>query len=152
MKGRTAPRPPRPPAGWTTVEAGESLTAALSANGHCVLLDGLGPWVAARLPFTEPDRLPAAAAAVLAEVRRAAETAAAGTAIVVAEQAGEGLLPTDPGARAWLDLLGGATEGFAAAAERVVLVTAGRAVTMEGAPAGAHAPARQDAAPGHDAA
>ena len=42
---------------------------------------------------------------------------APGAAIVVAEQAGEGLLPPDRASRAWLDLLGEATQRFAARAD-----------------------------------
>jgi precorrin-6Y C5,15-methyltransferase (decarboxylating) len=133
MRERIAAHAARRPESWTTIEAGASLTDVMEANGACVLVDGLGPWIAARMGASQD---------VLADVERAAARAAAGTAIVVAEQAGEGLLPMDAGAREWLDLLGEATQRFTAVAERVVLVTAGRAVTLEGAPAASPAPAR----------
>jgi histidinol-phosphate/aromatic aminotransferase/cobyric acid decarboxylase-like protein/adenosyl cobinamide kinase/adenosyl cobinamide phosphate guanylyltransferase len=134
MRGRIDAHTARRPATWTTVEAGASLADGFAdAGDQCVLLDGLGPWIAARLDgtFDAPDRLAQAGQQVLAEVSRAADMAArTGAAIVVAEQAGEGLLPLDAGSRAWLDLLGEATQRFAAVADHVVLVTAGRATTL----------------------
>ncbi len=128
MRARIEAHAARRPESWTTVEAGAALAGAFA--GECVLLDGLGPWLAAQLPFDAPERLPAAAEAVLAEVDRAAAAAAATTAFVVAEQAGEGLVPLDTGTRAWLDLLGEAIQRFTALAQRVVLVTAGRPLEL----------------------
>ena len=88
--------------------------------GHCVLVDGLGTWIAGVLHRGDAD--------VRAEI--AALAAADGTVIVVAEQAGSGLLPADALSRAWLDLLGEATQALAAAADHVVLVVAGRALEL----------------------
>jgi histidinol-phosphate/aromatic aminotransferase/cobyric acid decarboxylase-like protein/adenosyl cobinamide kinase/adenosyl cobinamide phosphate guanylyltransferase len=147
LRERIAAHAARRPSDWTTVEAGASLAGAVAgANGHCVLVDGLGPWIATRLheagAFDDPERLNAARESVLAEVTRAvAATATARAAIVVAEQAGEGLLPPDAGSRAWLDLLGEATQRFTAAAEIAILVVAGRPIALgaaapPGAPAG----------------
>ncbi len=137
-----AHRARRPP-GWTTVEAGAALAGALAGGeGACVLLDGLGPWIATQLhragAFEDAARLPAACAEVLAEVDRAVDALeGAGAAIVVAEQAGEGVLPADAASRAWVDLLGEATQRFAARAERVELVVAGRPARLGGTgPAG----------------
>ncbi len=140
MAARIAAHRARRPPSWTTVEAGPALAGALSGSGcECVLLDGLGPWIATHLhragAFADAGRLPAAGAEVLAEVDRAvAALAGAAAAIVVAEQAGEGVLPADAASRAWVDLLGEATQRFAARAQRVELVVAGRAV-RRGAPA-----------------
>jgi histidinol-phosphate/aromatic aminotransferase/cobyric acid decarboxylase-like protein/adenosyl cobinamide kinase/adenosyl cobinamide phosphate guanylyltransferase len=130
----------RRPVAWTTVLARPALAEAFAASEHaCVLLDGLGPWIATALhtagAFDTPDErtLSSVRDAVLAEVDRAVRAAArCAAAIVVAEQAGEGLLPPDAASRAWLDLLGEATQRFAAQAERVELVVAGRALTIAG--------------------
>jgi histidinol-phosphate/aromatic aminotransferase/cobyric acid decarboxylase-like protein/adenosyl cobinamide kinase/adenosyl cobinamide phosphate guanylyltransferase len=145
----------RRPAGWTTVEAGRparrvanapfsSLGAALAdscsnAGGECVLLDGLGPWIASILhlagAFEDASRLPAAGARVLEGIDLAARAlASAGAAIVVVEQAGAGVLPPDAASRAWVDLLGEATQLLAAGADRVDMVLAGRAITLGGDP------------------
>jgi histidinol-phosphate/aromatic aminotransferase/cobyric acid decarboxylase-like protein/adenosyl cobinamide kinase/adenosyl cobinamide phosphate guanylyltransferase len=130
----------RRPAMWSTVRAGPSLADAFAGSEReCVLLDGLGPWIASALhaagAFEDapPDAavLSRARDDVLREVGRAVDAAArAGEAIVVAEQAGEGLLPPDAASRTWLDLLGEATQRFAASAALVELVVAGRALRM----------------------
>jgi histidinol-phosphate/aromatic aminotransferase/cobyric acid decarboxylase-like protein/adenosyl cobinamide kinase/adenosyl cobinamide phosphate guanylyltransferase len=127
----------RPPS-WTTVQAGASLAEAFAASEHeCVLLDGLGPWIATALhtagAFDDAAALRSVREAVLAQVDGAVRAAGrAGAAIVVAEQAGAGLLPPDAASRAWLDLLGEATQRFGAAAAHVELVVAGRALALGG--------------------
>jgi len=132
--------------------AGTALADALQdAGGECLLLDGLGPWIATALHraggVDDASVLPAVGAQILAEVDRAvAALGAAGAAIVVAEQAGEGVLPADAASRAWVDLLGEATQRFAAAAATVELVVAGRLVTL-GPPAGARGHATAAATP-----
>ncbi|MDX6683332.1 MAG: histidinol-phosphate aminotransferase [Solirubrobacteraceae bacterium] len=141
MAERIAAHRARRPASWTTVEAGPALADAFAGSaGACVLLDGLGPWIAAALhdggAFARepaPDVLPRVRVSVLHELQRALDAAQeAGAAIVVAELAGEGLLPPDAATRAWLDLLGEATQRFAARAASVELVVAGRALALGG--------------------
>lgn len=123
----------RPPT-WTTVEADGSLAEAVGSRAECVLVDGLGAWVARALDagggFTHPAAMERLRHAVLADVDALVAAAAARTVIVVAEEAGLGVIPPGRGTRAWLDLLGDAVQRLAAAAERVELVVAGRPVAL----------------------
>jgi len=142
MADRIRAHAARRPEDWDTVEAGPRLAETLTdAGGRCVLLDGLGTWIAGALhragAFERSDRdvLDRVCAEVLAqvdEVARAADGVA--LAIIVAEQAGEGVLPPDGASRAWLDVLGEATQRLAARAAHVELVVAGRALTIAGSP------------------
>jgi histidinol-phosphate/aromatic aminotransferase/cobyric acid decarboxylase-like protein/adenosyl cobinamide kinase/adenosyl cobinamide phosphate guanylyltransferase len=155
MAERISAHAARRPAEWNTVEAGPRLADALAGadgdagpGGMCVLLDGLGVWIAGAMhragAFEHSDgdeRDPAALARtreeVLAQVEellRVADTAATLSLIVVAEQAGEGVLPPDRASRAWLDTLGEATQKLAAHAAHVELVVAGRVLSLAGAP------------------
>jgi histidinol-phosphate/aromatic aminotransferase/cobyric acid decarboxylase-like protein/adenosyl cobinamide kinase/adenosyl cobinamide phosphate guanylyltransferase len=144
MRARIARHTSRRPPVWTTVDAGPVLADACSvAIDECVLVDGLGPWIATRLhvagAFADSTQLPAAAADVLAGVDRLIHTLeTAGAAIVVAEQAGDGVLPPDDASRAWVDLLGDATQRLAARADRVDLVVAGRSITLGAGPGRPH--------------
>jgi histidinol-phosphate/aromatic aminotransferase/cobyric acid decarboxylase-like protein/adenosyl cobinamide kinase/adenosyl cobinamide phosphate guanylyltransferase len=136
MRARIEAHAARRPPGWTTVEAGPALAAAVStAGGECVVLDGLGPWIASRLhqagAFADADRLPGAGREVLAELDRVTQAlAGAAAAIVVAEQAGEGVLPPDAASCAWVDLMGEAAQRIAERADRVDLVVAGRSIPL----------------------
>jgi histidinol-phosphate/aromatic aminotransferase/cobyric acid decarboxylase-like protein/adenosyl cobinamide kinase/adenosyl cobinamide phosphate guanylyltransferase len=122
MVARIAAHVLRRPPEWETVVAGDDLAAMLRKD-HCVLLDGLGTWIAGVM-FRGGDVRARIAGLVQAL------TATRATVIVVAEQAGAGLLPPDPLSRDWLDLLGEATQALAAAAERAVVVVAGRAIEL----------------------
>lgn len=137
----------RPPE-WETVVAGDRLAAAVGRD-RCVLVDGLGTWIAGVMQrgAVAADDMPAGAAldpsrsSVRDEVAALALAASASPSpvIVVAEQAGEGLLAPDALSRAWLDALGEATQALAAVAQRAVLVVAGRAIELPPATAGAAA-------------
>ncbi|MDQ3724193.1 MAG: bifunctional adenosylcobinamide kinase/adenosylcobinamide-phosphate guanylyltransferase, partial [Actinomycetota bacterium] len=134
MATRIAAHVARRPPEWETVIAGDDLAAALSAE-RCVLIDGLGVWIAGVLHRGGDVRERVAA------FLNAATTPIRSPVIVVAEQAGEGLVPGDAVSREWLDLLGEATQRLADVAERVVLVVAGRALEL---PPGAAAPSFED--------
>lgn len=118
MAARVATHQARRPPAWETVAAPEDLSACLREDA-LTLIDGLGGWIAGR----DADTVRAALARLVDRVDGA-------EVIVVAEQAGSGLLPLDPIARDWLDLLGEATQTLAAAATRVELVIAGRVLEL----------------------
>lgn len=139
MANRIAEHVARRPASWTTVQAGHELADAFACSEDtCVLLDGLGLWIATALhdagAFESPDVLDRVRDDLCERVERAVRAAErAGAAIVVAEQAGAGMLPLDAASCAWLDLLGDATQRFAARAACVELVVAGRALAFDAA-------------------
>jgi len=138
MAGRIADHVARRPASWETITGGEHL-ASLAGDGRCLLIDGLGTWIAGLLhcrgAFDDRSRLDAAVGAVRTEVGALVRLAStAEPTIVVAEQAGEGVLPVDAASRVWLDALGEATSALAAVAERALLVVAGRAIELPAAP------------------
>ena len=127
MQDRIAVHAARRPPDWETVVAGDDL-ARLLVRGACVLIDGLGTWIAGVMHRHGE----AAGQRVLAEIdalARAAD-ALADPVIVVAEQAGGGTLPADAVSRAWLDLLGEATQVLSDRAQDAVLVVAGRPMPL----------------------
>ncbi len=135
MATRIAAHVLRRPPEWETVVAGDDLAAALE-RGRCVLVDGLGAWIAGAMQraAVETDDQPRETACdpLRARIDAFARAAAARAepVIVVAEQAGAGLLPPDPLSRRWLDALGEATQALSEAATRVVLVVAGRPLEL----------------------
>ena len=116
----------RRPASWETVVAGDDLAGMLAAEGVC-LIDGLGTWIAGVLHRGGDVR---------AQIERLVSALPGAEMIVVAEEAGQGMLPLDALSRAWLDLLGESVQRLSAVADRVDLVLAGRVITV-----GSRAPA-----------
>lgn len=144
MAERVARHRAQRPAAWETVQASDALSDALDDLGEAIaLVDGIGTWIAGVLHRDGAfDGTPAVAARarVLAEVDSLIARARATDVIVVAEQAGEGLLPADAASREWLDLLGGAVARLSAAAAHAELVVAGRVLTLPGPTAGVGMP------------
>lgn len=136
LRARVAAHRTRRPDAWTTVETAaphDALTAADPA--HTVLLDSLGTWVSEELwraGALDDDAAPEPP--IRERVAAFARTASArpGETVVVAEEAGWGPVPPDPGTRRWLDALGDASQLCATHAERVLLVVAGRTLELPG--------------------
>ncbi len=118
MAERIAAHKARRGRGWETREEPIEIARALGASNKPALVECLSLWVsnlmdARRDLAAETDALLAAAAA------RAAPS------VIVSVEAGLGVVPDNALARAWLDAVGLVNQKIAAAAGRVVLVTAG---------------------------
>jgi histidinol-phosphate/aromatic aminotransferase/cobyric acid decarboxylase-like protein/adenosyl cobinamide kinase/adenosyl cobinamide phosphate guanylyltransferase len=130
------------PAGWRTICSPDPARAEV-APGETLLVDGVAPWLAARMgeeglwtdeavaPLGEAGR--AAYRRVLERVRTFAVEAARrpGLTVTVAEESGLGVIPVGAGLRRYLDLAGEAIQLLARHADRVVLVVAGRAIDLD---------------------
>jgi len=133
MAARIAAHRSRRPPGWQTVELSLELQTGLAESGGlCLLLDGFGLLLARAL-----ERGEAFARRWLGEAVAALAAADAQEVLVVSEAVGEALLPTNPLARSWLELLGEANQLLAERARRVALVLAGRPVWLKGGGEGA---------------
>jgi adenosylcobinamide kinase/adenosylcobinamide-phosphate guanylyltransferase len=137
MAARVAAHRAARPAAWTTVEDADVVGALRAAAPEAtVLLDSLGTWVSETLwragALEEGADGTASAARVRSEAAAlaGAARARAGQTIVVAEEAGWGPVPPSGATRLWLDVLGDATQALSAAADRALLVVAGRAVEL----------------------
>jgi adenosyl cobinamide kinase/adenosyl cobinamide phosphate guanylyltransferase len=108
------------PASWQTVEAPIDLAGALrdAPPDACVIVDCLTLWVANTM-----DEERAREAAALAASRP-------GRTIVVTNEVGLGIVPANDLARAYRDLLGRVNAIWAEAADRVLLVVAGRTLEL----------------------
>jgi adenosyl cobinamide kinase/adenosyl cobinamide phosphate guanylyltransferase len=108
----------RRPAGWTTVESGPDLPATVRSLGaRPLLIDSLGTWVARCDGFA-------------ADGRALVDALAGRTAVVVSEEVGLGVHPETEVGRRWRDALGDVNQAVAAAADRVLLVVAGRVLEL----------------------
>ena len=116
------------PSTWSVVEEPVDLAAALASipEGDLVIVDCLTLWVSNLLERgTSPEEIPSIAAAV-AKAASARESPV----IVVTNEVGDGIVPMEPESRAYRDCMGFVNSTFARDAERVVLVVAGRPVTL----------------------
>lgn len=108
-------------AGWQTVEEPLDLAGALkvhSTDGVPVLVDCLTLWLA---------NIMAAGMDVDMETRTLTETlkSAAGPVVLVSNEVGQGIVPDNALARAYMDHAGRLNQAVAVAADRVVLISAG---------------------------
>lgn len=109
----------RRPATWATVDAGRDLCGVLRSTPGSVLLDSLGPWVAA----WHPDA-PDPAELVAALISRQADT------VVVSDEVGLAVHPVSESGRWFVDALGTLNQAVAAVAVDVRLVVAGRVLAL----------------------
>lgn len=119
LADRVAAHVARRPSSWVTVDAGADLAGVLRSVAGPVLLDSLGPWVAAAYP-SAPD--PADVVAALVE--RDGDT------VVVSDEVGLAVHPPSEAGRWFVDALGTANQAVAAVADDVRLVVAGRVLVL----------------------
>jgi adenosylcobinamide kinase/adenosylcobinamide-phosphate guanylyltransferase len=124
LSARVAQHRLRRPPEWQTIEAGLDLPAVVRATAGSVLVDSLGPWVAAHGPTDVVD----AAALCRALIDRAGHT------VVVSEEVGLGVHPSSEAGRHFRDVVGSLNQAVAAVADHVFLIVAGRALRLDEAP------------------
>jgi adenosyl cobinamide kinase/adenosyl cobinamide phosphate guanylyltransferase len=123
LAARVAAHRARRPTSWTTVENDPDLVGVLRATTGTVVLDALGPWVAAAPGFAVDDT-------ALCDALRER----AGDTVVVSDEVGLGVHPSTAEGRRFRDALGALNQGVAGVADEVTLVVAGRRLRLE--PAG----------------
>lgn len=124
MTARIAHHRAARPADIVTLEVPRDLCGALTAmpdDAAMVVVDCLTLWISNLMGAGMPDD------AILAEARRLAAmlTAARYSSIVVTDEVGAGIVPDNPVARRFRDLLGWTNQVIAAAADEVILMVAG---------------------------
>jgi adenosylcobinamide kinase/adenosylcobinamide-phosphate guanylyltransferase len=116
-------------AGWQMIEAPHDLAGALdAAAAHAPLLvDCMTLWLSSRM-LAEAD--------LDAEIARLEEALArrTGTAVLVSNEVGYGIVPDNALARRFRDAQGRLNQRMAARADRVVLVVAGLPLVVKGPP------------------
>lgn len=127
MAARIAAHRARRGKDWVTLEEPLALAQVLAAQPRPVLVECLSLWVSNLL---ENARDPAFETAALI----GAVAARTNPTVAVSVEAGQGVVPANALARAWLDALGQTNQSLAAAADRVVLVTAGLPLVLKGTP------------------
>jgi adenosyl cobinamide kinase/adenosyl cobinamide phosphate guanylyltransferase len=113
-----AHRERRPPA-WSTIECGDDLATVLESTSGTVLVDSLGPWLAA-LPGMRFDL----DALIVALRARHEDT------IIVTEEVGLGVHPETSVGREFRDALGTLNQAVAQECDEVLLVVAGRVLSL----------------------
>lgn len=120
LAARVAEHRARRPASWATIDSGSDVAGVLRAIAGTVVLDALGPWVAAAPSFAVDDT-------ALCEALRER----AGDTVVVSEEVGLGVHPSTADGRRFRDALGALNQAVADVADEVVLVVAGRRLRLE---------------------
>lgn len=130
---RVAAHRSRRPRAWTTRETRDLAAAVREAPGG-VLVDCLGTWLSGVLDEEAAWDDPSDAVRALVEARLAGFVAAVrqarGPVVVVTNEVGMGIVPEHRSGRLFRDLLGTANQRVAAACDDVLLVVAGRVLTL----------------------
>ena len=116
------------PATWTTVEEPVALETAIAAVApdEVVVVDCLSLWVSNLMAAGWSDE----AIESEGEAVSAAAARRPGLTIAVSNEVGMGIVPVTPLGRRYRDVLGRVNTSFALAAERAVLVVAGRMLEL----------------------
>jgi adenosylcobinamide kinase / adenosylcobinamide-phosphate guanylyltransferase len=122
----------RRPAGWATVETTDLARALRQAPG-AVLVDAVGSWLTGVLDqagaWDDSPGWSAACAARTDELEHAWRDAR-GPVVAVSDEVGSGVVPASASGRLFRDLLGELNARLSLAADRVVLVVAGRVLDL----------------------
>lgn len=130
---RIAAHQSRRPTHWDTVET-HDLAAAISQAGGAVLIDCLGTWLTALLDeldvwdAIQDDWEPQLFARVDTAVTAWRNSKA--TLVAVTNEVGMGVVPSHRSGRLFRDLLGTVNQRFAAECDEVLLVVAGRTLSL----------------------
>ena len=116
------------PSGWTTVEETIELGTALADVGpqSSVVVDCLSLWVANLLEAGWADGAVEATAGSVA----GAAAGRAGLTVAVSNEVGMGIVPVTPLGRRYRDVLGRVNASWVEAADRALLVVAGKAIPL----------------------
>jgi adenosylcobinamide kinase/adenosylcobinamide-phosphate guanylyltransferase len=120
-------RSERPPT-WTTIEEELALADALERcdAGSLVIVDCCTTWVGNLVHHgSDEHAVHVDVDAVLASIRRRSAPV-----VVISNEVGMGVIPSTPLGRGYRDLLGRVNQRLAAAADRSVLLVAGRAIDL----------------------
>ncbi len=121
LEARVAAHRRRRSPSWDTVDAGDDLPGVLAGLRGTVLVDSLGPWVAAEMAH-EPATVSAALSAALC--------GRSGDTVVVSDEVGLAVHPSTEEGRRFRDALGAVNHAVSAVADRAYLVVAGRALPL----------------------
>ncbi len=137
MRTRIARHRRMRPKSWRTVEVPVGLSGSvlrIAGRARTLVIDCLSLYVANLLePFSDNPTHPAAARAILKEVRAVLRELRRwkGTVIVVSNEVGQGVVPSTPLGRAYRDILGEANQLVAKQAEEVYWMVAGVPVRVK---------------------
>jgi adenosylcobinamide kinase / adenosylcobinamide-phosphate guanylyltransferase len=119
LERRVAAHRERRPSTWSTIECGGDLASVLTTVSGTVLIDSLGPWLAA-LPTMHYDL-----EAIVAALRSRRDDT-----IVVSDEVGLAVHPETAMGRAFRDEMGTLNQAIARECDDVLLVVAGRALSL----------------------